>query len=191
MTRLVMVPGAHFRPGDFAAHGIADSLRHRGVEPIEADLPGQAYLDGDVAHRLHALCPPGRFWMLGISLGALGAVLLAQAHPGRVAGLILIAPFLGSRGLVAEVLEAGGLDAWQAGTSGEHDFERRMMAGLKAGLPGNLSLGYGAQDRFAPASHLLARRLPPQRVVALPGGHDWPTWEALWSRLLESTPFTP
>ncbi len=199
MTReilLVMIPGAYFKSGDFAAHGFVSAVRRHGAaaEVLESGLPPAHYLDGDVAPWLHAhVIAPARggreLWLLGISLGALGALLYAQAHPGKVAGMILLAPYVGSRGLVAEILDAGGLAAWDPGTMTPGNFERPLLAGLKAGLPQNLYLGYGQADRFAPASRLLAQCLPASHVVTRPGGHDWPVWEQLWDDILTKRPF--
>ncbi len=52
-----------------------------------------------------------------------------------------------------------------------------------------LYLGYARQDRFAPGHRLLAQHLPPERVVAVEGGHDWDSWAILWGRMLERCPF--
>ena len=49
-------------------------------------------------------------------------------------------------------------------------------------------LAYGTEDRFARAHRLVADLLPEDRVVAVPGGHDWESWRVLWERLLGMTP---
>ena len=41
-----------------------------------------------------------------------------------------------------------------------------------------------------PPSEMLARQLPAERVVTLPGGHDWETWLRLWRTLLAKGLFT-
>jgi len=107
-----------------------------------------------------------------------------------VEGVILLAPFLGTRGLIAEVVRAGGLDRWQSGNIESNDEERALLAWLKeyrADKPesARIYLGYGRGDRFSPASEMLAQRLPAERVVIMEGGHDWPTWARLWKHLLE------
>lgn len=195
---LVMVPGAYFRPGDFADHGFLAALRQHAtpVDAVVAELPDDRYLDGGVAPWLHAeIVTPAlasgyrRLWLLGISLGAMGALLYAQAHPAAIEGIILLAPFLGTRGLIAEVRAAGGLASWEPGPFPPMDIERRLLAGLKAGLPPRLHLGYGASDRYATSSQLLAAHLPAGRVVVAEGGHDWPTWERLWRDILDTAPF--
>ncbi len=197
---LVMIPGAYFRSDDFAAHGFLAALGRHGcpMDVVVADLPTEAYLAGTTSPWLHAnIVVPAlargyrRLWLLGISLGGMGALLYAQELPEVTEGIILLAPFLGTRGLVAEVETAGGLASWDPGVIAPRDIERRLMAQLRTAVPPRLHLGYGASDRYAPASRLLAARLPPDRVVVADGGHDWATWERLWREILSTAPFDP
>lgn len=51
-------------------------------------------------------------WVLGVSMGGLGALHYTQQHPDRVDGVIALAPYLGRRRLVAEIRDAGGLARW-------------------------------------------------------------------------------
>lgn len=194
---LVMLPGAGDRASDLVERGFVRALRSRGVaaDAIVADAHSDYYVEASVVARLHdeVLAPArgsGPVWMMGISLGGLGALMYAHEHPGAIEGVILLAPFLGTRGLVAEVVRAGGLRAWQPGAVLPEDGERRLLAWLRdcrADAPARprIYLGYGTEDRYAPASAMLAAQLPPSRVVALPGGHDWETWLELWGRLLD------
>jgi pimeloyl-ACP methyl ester carboxylesterase len=195
---LVMLPGAFFKPGDFADHGFLEALRRQDseVDAIVAHLPAEHYLEGDAASWLHAEiigpaveCGQRRLWLLGISLGAMGALLYSQAHPEVIEGMVLLAPFVGSSGLVAAVAEAGGLAAWTPGPISSFDVEVGLMAGLKAQLPRSLYVGYGTADRFAAGARLLAAHLPPDRVFATDGGHDWPTWERLWKDIIARAPW--
>jgi len=190
---LVLVPGAYFRPGDFAAHGFLKGLE---IETVEAELPPSLYLEGDPAAWLqqNILAPArargvDRIWLLGISLGALGALLAFQSDPADIAGMILLAPFLGTRGLIAEVAGAGGLAAWRPGEIAPADRERRMLARLKSETPPRLILGCGTEDRYADATRLLAAHAG-TGIVTTEGGHDWPSWERLWSQILQTAPFS-
>ena len=200
-TLLVMLPGAGDGAQDFVRHGMLAALRASGapVDMIAADARSGDYLDKSVIPRLHeqVITPalarrPQRLWLLGISLGGMGAALYARAHPGEVAGLILLAPFFAVRGVIAQVTRAGGLDAWAPGSIAD-DEERQLLAWLKAyrldapGAPA-IHLGYGTTDRYAPASLLLAARLPAVQVATCDGGHDWPTWRLLWQRMLSHGP---
>jgi pimeloyl-ACP methyl ester carboxylesterase len=130
---LVLLPGAYMRAQDFAAHDFIGAVR-RTRQPIDilaVDTGMESYLDGSVVGRLHdeAIAPAcatgaGRIWLAGISLGGLGALLYSQVHPELVEGLLLMSPFIGTRGAVAEVLRAGGFENWKppAGeaATGEH-----------------------------------------------------------------------
>jgi len=200
-TLLVMLPGARLHPADFARNGFLAALQALGepVDTIAAGLTSDDYLDGDVATRLHhAVIQPAlsrgyrRLWLLGISLGGMGALLYTKAELAHVDGLILLAPFLATRGTIAEVTAAGGLAAWDPGPRPPaHDIERHLLAWLKSwsGPRPHLLLGHGDTDRYADASRLLAAHLAPDRLAIVPGGHDWPTWARLWRHLLPHTTF--
>lgn len=186
-TLLVMLPGAEMTAEEFQTNGFLDAAGP--VDRIAVETGMECYLDEISVQRLHdeVILPaqaqgPVRIWLLGISLGGMGALLYAQAHPDRIAGVLLLAPFIGSRGLIAEVERAGGLRHWRAIDGATS--ERRLLTwlGTGTGLP-DMHLAYGQGDRFAAAHRLLADLLPAQRVVTAPGGHDWPTWCRLWRAL--------
>ena len=186
-TLLVMLPGADMHAEEFQANGFLDG--EGPVDRIAVETGMECYLDEVSVALLHdqVIAPAHvrgtvNIWLVGISLGGMGALLYAQTHPDRIAGTILLAPFIGSRGLIAEVERAGGLRHWQPANLSTA--ERRLLAWLGAGqgLP-DMHLGYGTDDRFAAAHRLLADLLPAERVVTAPGGHDWPTWCRLWQTL--------
>ncbi|MBL0716042.1 MAG: hypothetical protein JJV98_20340 [Desulfosarcina sp.] len=54
-----------------------------------------------------------------------------------------------------------------------------------------IDLGFGMEDDYAAAQALLADVLPEDRVVRIHGGHDYPTFKALWERFLESGIYLP
>lgn len=200
---LVMLPGAGIAPEDFAEQGFVDAVHARGlaIDIVAAGPDLDLYLDGTVAEHLQrdiigpALTRrPARLWFLGISLGGMGALLYACARAPSVEGIILLAPFLGTPGSIAEVAQAGGIASWEPGAIAANDPERKLLAWLKAyrvgtlGLP-RLYLGYGRNDRFARGHALLAECLPRRCVELAEGGHDWPTWTVLWQRILGRNPF--
>ncbi|MEO8443308.1 MAG: alpha/beta hydrolase [Betaproteobacteria bacterium] len=196
---LVMLPGAKTRPQDLLQHGFVRELRARNlpVDVVAVAAHLGHYLDRSLSgHLTNDIIAPARarnyrrIWLMGISLGAMGALIYTREHPTDIEGVVLLAPFLATRGTVAEVVRAGGWAGWQPGELNPGDDERELLAWLKAyqpataGLP-QLRLGYGTGDRFVAASELLAERLPPADVVAIAGGHDWTTWINLWQRLLD------
>ena len=199
---LVILPGAKDRPQDFVDHGFIHAIRERNL-PIDVaavDAHVDYYLEGNVIEKLrHAVSliqekKYRRIWILGVSIGGLGALSFARAYPLEIEGVILLAPFLGVRGTIAEVVRAGGLNNWVPGNIEPDDNERDLLAWLKT-YPSSevqfprIFLGYGTEDRYAPASELLAERLPQEQVLAMKGGHDWQTWRALWNGLLDREMF--
>jgi pimeloyl-ACP methyl ester carboxylesterase len=201
---LVMLPGAGDRPEDFVDNGFVRALRDRAlpVDVAVAYAGTDYYLDSSIAERLAAdiIAPArrrgyARIWLMGISLGGLGAVAYASEYPSELEGVILLAPFLGMRGIIAEVLHAGGLQDWQSPVQSSGDLEHRLLAWLKRYRPAaadapEIYLGYGTDDRFAPASAMLAQQLPADRVVRIKGGHNWETWIALWKDMLDRNVFS-
>jgi pimeloyl-ACP methyl ester carboxylesterase len=199
---LVMLPGAGDCAHDLVEQGFLDALRRRGIaaDAWMADVPFDQYMDGSFAAQLKrdVLVPIGsqgraRIWLMGISLGGMAALSVARRHPGAIEGLVLLAPFLGTRGRIAEVAAAGGLRKWLPGAD---DDELQVLSWLRdyqAGDPTlpRIHLGYGTDDRYAPASELLAHELPRGHVVSVEGEHDWPTWLKLWEILLDGNVFRP
>jgi pimeloyl-ACP methyl ester carboxylesterase len=196
--RLVLLPGAGITAVDFEAQGVVAAVRARGlpVEIVATEPDIELYLDGRIAAALHAeIVTPGlRLWLMGISMGGMGALLYASAYPAQLDGIVLLAPFLGTRGTTAELTRAGGLAGWSAAGSAATPPEQTMLRWLQArretARPA-LYLGYAAQDRFAPAHRILAETLPADRVAVCEGGHDWASWMTLWAALLDRAPFGP
>jgi pimeloyl-ACP methyl ester carboxylesterase len=192
---LVMLPGAGIEAADFAAHGMVDAL-HERILPVDVVATRPAldlYLDGGVTAALHrVVIEPAlaqnyaKIWLLGISLGGMGALLYASAHAALLEGLILLAPFLGTQGTIAGMAAVGGLAAWSAGPATTAP-EAQMLRWLQH-RPRHppVYLGYGEADRFAPGHRMLAAALPASHVVTDDGGHDWETWTTLWRQLLDA-----
>jgi len=202
-ARLIMLPGAGMVPQDFAERGFVQAIHERklplGVVAAGPDLG--LYLDNTVALHIHReiIAPlrrdaPARLWLLGISPGGMGALLYAGAYPEEVDGIVLLAPFLGTPGMIEEVAQAGGLAAWQPGAVATNDGERQLLAWLKryaAVRPPRpkVYLGYGRDDRFSRGHAMLAAHLPEEQVHVGTGGHDWETWIELWREILKRRPF--
>lgn len=201
---LVMLPGAGDRPQDLVEYGFVQALRERGlpVDVVAVDAHVGYYLDRSLSARLmRDIVAPARaskyqrLWFMGISLGGMGSLIYAREPAAEVEGVVLLAPFLGARGTIAEIAGGGGLSRWQPGAIKPDDDERSLLAWLKGyqaddpAVP-KIYLGYGSADRYAPASALLAERLPAARVATTDGGHDWATWIRLWRHLLDQDLFS-
>ena len=200
---LVMLPAAKARPEDLLQQGFVAAVRDRGL-PLDVavmDAQPDYYLEGRVGERLAAdvfrpLRARGyrRIWLMGMSLGGMGCIAYAHKHAAEVEGVILLAPFLGARGLIAQILRAGGLARWQPAAPAPDDEELALLLWLKHYRADNprlpaIHLGFGRDDRYAPASAMLAQQLPAERVVSVPGKHDWQTWIRLWRALLAKNLF--
>lgn len=196
---MVFLPGIGDLAQDFVRRGFVDAVRRHGV--VAGSVVLDAHYGYYASRALHGLLRDDvieaahregfrSVWMTGISLGGFGAASFAAAHPDRVAGLLLLAPYLGDASLIREIRMAGGARHWEPGAIAEDDYPRRLWAWLKrehSGEPASIPiyLGYGKSDRFAQAHHLLAELLPKENVCALPGGHDWKTWDRLWRHFMQ------
>lgn len=200
---LLVLPGAKNTPQQLVEKGFIRELRTRKlpVDVLVLDAHADLYLEpADIErvlhHTLNEVRSHGyhRIWLLGISLGGSGAMICVTQRTKEINGVFLLAPFLGTRGIIAEVEAAGGLRCWQAGEIGSRDYERRLLSQLQSytseprRLPATY-LGYGSEDKYRGASTMLSKLIAAHRVAVVPGGHDWETWLALWGKLLDKQPF--
>lgn len=191
---LVMLPGAYDTPADFVDHGFDRLARAAGLQWQAHPTDLTAIADGALVHRVHreVILPArargvSRILLGGISIGGLTALTYADTYPDTVDGVVLIAPYPGNRTITRHIETAGGVAEWTPGALSTDEGELRGWRALKtladAATP-RLWLGFGESDRFAPGHRLMADALPAAQVVTAAGGHDWPTWQLLWERLL-------
>jgi pimeloyl-ACP methyl ester carboxylesterase len=192
----VWLPGAYHTAQDFLAAGFAAAVHARRA-PIDltlVDLELSHVGDRSAILQLRSeIVLPARaagvsVWLGGISLGGMVALDYAASYPDELAGLCLLAPYLGSRILTAEIDRAPGLAAWEPGELAETDEERRIWRYIKNRRADSrpLYLGFGQGDRFAAAHRRLAATLPAWAVDVIEGGHEWSTWSRLWENFLDS-----
>jgi pimeloyl-ACP methyl ester carboxylesterase len=195
---LVLIAGAGDDHTAFDSRGWISEARRAGLphDIIVADAHVDYFTDYSIATRLHAavLAPAkaagySRIVMGGISLGSLAALIYAKDNLDYVDELVLFAPYIGNRGTLLEIEQAGGLDLW-ANTVGElptHD-ERKVWKFIQRleHTPLAMQLYYGDRDRFVRFHDLLASRLPAHRVCKIAGDHDWPTYNELWKLYLQN-----
>lgn len=189
---LVMLPGAYSQPPEFVDAGFATALQSQGVAAdvwiVDSHLG--YFADRSILRRLREeIVLPARaqgyrqVWLVGISLGGFAALGFAVRHGAEIDGVLALAPYLGPRRLLLEISEAGGPWAWHATqpARGSDDVDRELWDAFVGTPPAPpVYLGYGRDDRFADAHHVLAGLLPAERVATAPGGHDWPAWQVLW-----------
>ena len=194
MRPVRLLPGVNDPPERFLEAGFEAAARDRGV-PFRFELLRYEFedlADPQAIARLEERAVAGNdgdapAWLVGVSLGGYLALQCARRRPDAIAGVCLIAPYLGGRALIDEIARAPGLAAWHPGVAESEDEDRRLWRFLKERadeLP--LYLGAGAADRFARAHALLAPRLPRGRVQVVDGGHDWTTWRRIWDAFLDS-----
>ncbi len=201
-TLLVFLPGIWDSAAVFVDEGFIAAAEARGSE---ADMMGVEahigyYKEKKLLQRLREdVVVPARqagyrhIWLIGISLGGFGALWYDIENPGDLDGVVALSPYLGERETVDEVAQAGGMGAWQPSPNMATDEQHRIWMRLKAYLRaeksvGRLYLGYGRHDKFAKADGLLAAVMPPNQVLTVEGGHDWPTWRVLWHDVLQCFP---
>ena len=205
-TLLVFLPGAYSDPQEFVTEGFVRQVRehHIAADVMLVDAHMGYYNNRTIVDRLEAdVLVPARLkgyraiWLVGISVGGFGALIHEELQPGSVAGIVVLAPYMGQRLLSTDIDVAGGLRAWRppTGPLPLEEMETRLWRWLQAygttplppGRP-PLYLGYGLDDRFVFSHKLLAAALPKDRVFTTKGGHDWPEWRRLWSQALDVLP---
>jgi hypothetical protein len=194
--QVVMLPAAYSVPEDFVAHGFVSAVRERqlDVDLVFAGLQLQHVNDRAVVERLREeIIRPARargcaVWLGGISLGGYHALCCAESCHAELAGLCVLAPYLGSHLVTGEIVRAGGIDNWHPGELAADDDERRVWRFIASLRSGSLAvhLGLGREDRFADRHRLMAAALAAADVDVVPGTHDWPTWLRLWERFLDA-----
>lgn len=198
---IVMLPGRMDDSADYMKHGFITALQNCGIhiDAIAVDAHYGYYNERNLLPRLYEdVILPARqkgyknVWLLGISMGGLGALLYAQQYAHTVNGLVVLAPFLGDREVCDEISGAGGLAQWSPQEPiTDEDYQRALWKWLKNYISPQehlpvLVMGYGKDDRFADANRLLAEILPKDQVYVVPGGHEWASWGKIYTLFLQS-----
>jgi pimeloyl-ACP methyl ester carboxylesterase len=201
----VFLPGRRDRASDFVGRGFITLAQ--GCVPdldcVTVDATLAYYLDGSVADRLQReIIEPARalgyreVWIVGVSMGGLGAFFHEKAYPGDVNGLILLAPFVGDElKLFAEIDAAGGPANWarfepaSAPRGNRSNYQRELWRFLgrlqmAEANPLQIWVSYGNADRLRPGIERLRSIIPPERVFQLAGGHTWEVWTAGFRKIL-------
>ncbi len=120
----------------------------------------------------------------GISMGGLGSILYSNKFPTDIDRIYLVSPFLGKDEVHEQIRKAGGLEQWQLNKEDKDDWNYFIWQRLKiitqdSELKKKIFLGYGEQDRLN-GHELLAKALPQQQVITLPGGHKDVIFAEIW-----------
>jgi pimeloyl-ACP methyl ester carboxylesterase len=188
---IVLLPGFGDRPETFSKQGFVSALHAQvpDYDVFAADAHFGYYRKRTLLKRLDqdVIAPIRRqgyreLWLVGTSMGGHDAIAYARTYPERVNGLLLFAPYMGPKDVVAEVKRAGGLCRYEslAHEESADGFARDNFVWLKQSTCGTprvpIWLAVGDQDRLLAADKLLADALGPERVLVLPGGHGWAVW---------------
>jgi len=193
-TLVVVLPGVVDNDQTLKKRGAHEAIQ-RAWPSADVMLVGATYpyyRHGTLVPRLHdeVIVPArkryARVWLIGGSLGGLGALMYEHDHPDIVDGLVLFAPWLGDAPLIGEIKAAGGLEQWDPGPLPERIDERqfhrqvwRMVRHWSPARTQRVWLACGSEDvRMIEAVRLLAERLPEGHYLERPGGHDWEFWHA-------------
>ncbi len=199
---VVVLPGRGDDIADLRRSGIVQAVQSAWPD-ADVILTGLAlgfYMEGQVDQRLQAevIAPARRrgykqVWLLGASLGGMGALFHDRGYPGGVDGLVLLAPYLGEKPVLQEIAAAGGVANWQAppvpATINADNVQRELWRHLQTwratpARAANVWLAWGKDDRFRDSMPLLASLLPPGHELVREGGHDWETWSGATREIL-------
>lgn len=197
---VIFLQGRGDTPEHFVRNGFPEDLRKAGSQCVTMGVDAHMgyYIERTIGDRLREdVIAPAKaqgfeeIWLVGISIGGFGSLLYTKDHPGEIAGIVALAPFLGDKKLIGDIQAAGGVDNWHPEeTPKMKDFIAfwEWLKGYRASDDDHppLFLAYGRGDRFAKANGLLAEMLPADHVFQVQGGHTWRTWRRAWDAFLES-----
>jgi pimeloyl-ACP methyl ester carboxylesterase len=201
----VFLPGRGDRVWDFVRRGFVALAQScvSSLDCVAVDATIGYYLDGSVAGRLQReIIEPARrrgyreIWLVGVSMGGLGAFFHERKYPGEVTGMILLAPFVGDDPkLFAEIDAAGGPTPWACSQPAvpaqpnKAKFQRELwlfLGRLKIDTDPQLQIwvAYGDADRLRAGIERLISLIPPRCVSRLKGGHTWEVWTKGFAEIL-------
>ena len=191
---VVVLPGRGDGLAGLQRAAIAQAIQSQWPD-ADVVLSGLAigyYLRGNAITRLHdEIIGPARargyreVWLLGASLGGLGALMYDAQWPNTVDGIVLMAPYLGDKSLLDEIAAAGGIARWNAGPVpaqvNDDNFQRELWRHLQTWSRDptrsrNVWLAYGDRDYLRDTMPSLVPLLPSSHVLVRSGGHAWSVW---------------
>lgn len=204
---VVFMPGFGDTPDTYREHGFAEDLINSGAacDAVAVDAHFRYYGRGEAEDAVFEdIITPAvtrgyeEIWVVGISMGGLGASLLTMKHRDLIDGVVLLAPFLGDESVHRDIRAAGGLSEWEAPRGLRRPIDAtNYTAHLWSFFQGYvddpdamppLFIGWGDDDHLEGPDSLLAAVQPEGHVFNAPGGHNWATWRPLWQRILQVAP---
>lgn len=194
-TLFVLMPGRRDRASVFQLKGFLDVVRKHllDVDIIATDAHYGYYSRGSLVRQLHdeIIAPAHRHGyqhivLIGVSMGAYGAVRYAMAHPGQVETIVLLSPFVGAGPVSRDIAEAGDEDFGQTRDWLGHFPTTATPEQRAAAKYPHIVLGFGQEDLFPVTYGELRKALQPTDVFTAPGAHLWSTWRALLEKILDA-----
>lgn len=194
---VVLLPGFFDRPEAFEREGLVEVIRDArpDAEIVAADAYIGYYRRGAIRQRIEEdILAPARkrgrdeIWFVGTSLGGAGTLLLGEQQRSAIAGIVLLAPYVGPGDLLDHVDAAGSIEGYEPGGERERVFRDAwgwLMDRNGEASPTKVFLGYGRDDRGADDHARFAEHVKPDAVAVLDGGHDWPVWRDALAALVE------
>ena len=178
-TVVVMLPGLKDRALVFERARFVEAFQRHDfpADLIAVDAHVGYYTNGTVLRRLHedvmamASQRYAHVVLVGVSMGAYGAIRYAMAYPQGIDEIVLFSPFLGP------------FMRWIA-EPGDEDFQQ-TWAWLRSSARPRIVLAYGHEDAFLASDRKLRALLPPTDVATATGAHVWGTWHRLLEQLLQ------
>ena len=192
---VVVLPGRGDDVANLKSAGIAEAIQS-ALPEADVMLTGVTfayYMEGRMPQRLREeIILPARergykeIWLVGASMGGMGALMYDRQYPGDANGLVLLAPYLGSKKVLQQISDAGGLQNWDAGPVATaidgNNYDRELWRYLKTwgkennSRTGDVWLAYGDKDRLGAAMPPLKQLLHSEQVFIREGGHAWVVW---------------
>lgn len=199
---VVVLPGRGDDLASLQRTGIARIIQNAwpDADVVLTGLTMPFYRQGRAVTRLHdeVIAPAStsgnrKVWLLGISLGGMGALLYEHDFPGQVEGILLLSPYLGDTSIQDQVRAAGGLNKWNSGPLqplSPDTFQHEIWTTLKSisetpNRENAIWLAYGENEPFRTSIELMSPILPDENVVMLPGRHNWTLWTTAVDKLTE------
>lgn len=201
---VVVLPGRGDDLERLEKSGIAGEIQQAvpGTDVLLVEATFPYYMEGRLVPRLHEeIISPARergyreIWLAGASMGGLGVLMYEHEHPNALAGLLLMAPYMGPASLQKEIRAAGGLDKWDPGPRPpaltRDNVPREEWRVVHSWLTdtkrtNDVWLICGDEDRLRHAAEIVATALPDDQVLRPPGGHRWTVWSPAAAQALAS-----
>ena len=197
---VVMLPGRGDDLDALKQHAMAAVIQRHwpDADVVLTGLTMPWYTQGLASKRLHdeVIAPAiakgeQNIWVLGISLGGMGALLYDHDYPGEISGMLLLSPYLGDDAIRDEIIATGGLAKWNAGPPqvlGPDTFQHELWRSLQHRLTTDAAsvwIAYGDAEPFRHAIELATPLLPSGHAIELSGHHDWTLWSAAVPAILD------